>query len=250
MRATRVVDANAFLGKWPYWRMEVNTGDQLARHLERNGIQAAVVSSLRSTFADVEEGNAELLRACRNHPDTIFGLATLTPFTKKSGAGMQGLSSGEFKGIRLAPQYHGYPLGNASRVFETAESLHVPVVIPLRMIATWNLPTLSMAEILSTVGRFPKVPFVVSGTNYEAMVVLSMENVPQNLHFESSCLQWWDAVKLLAGRLGTARILLGTGTPVQYAQSGIGNVLESSLSPTALPKVAASNAETLFHLKG
>jgi hypothetical protein len=67
---TDVTDSNAYLGKWPYWNMEVNTGDQLAKHLNRNGISSALVSSLRSAFADVEEGNLELLDACKKHPDT------------------------------------------------------------------------------------------------------------------------------------------------------------------------------------
>ncbi|MDA4123160.1 MAG: hypothetical protein OK456_08290, partial [Thaumarchaeota archaeon] len=82
-----VTDANAYLGKWPYWNMQVNTGDQLVKYLANNGIDRALVGSLRSTFVDTEEGNLELLKACKKHSDKLFGLATLTPLSKKKDAG-------------------------------------------------------------------------------------------------------------------------------------------------------------------
>jgi uncharacterized protein len=248
MTKPEVTDANAYLGKWPYWNMEVNTGDQLAKHLNRNGVQSALVSSLRSAFADVEDGNLELLKACKRHPDTLFGLATLTPFSKKTGVGIQSLSSGTFKGIRLCPQHHGYPLANSSRVIEMAEDLRVPVVLHCRLIMTWNLPSLSMAEVLAFVQAHRGVPFVLSGVNYEAMAILSMRKKPENLYVETSCLQMWDAARLLLEELGPDRVLLGTGTPVQYAQSGTRNVLDSKLSHKQKQMVASSNARKLFRL--
>ena len=243
-----VTDSNAYLGKWAYWNMEVNTGDQLADHLKRNGIERALVSSLRSAFADVEEGNLELLKACRKHPDTLFGLATLTPFSKRKGVGIQALTSGTFKGIRVSPQYHGYPLANCSRVIEVAEDLGVPLVLSYRLILSWNLPTLGMGEVLSLVREHRRVSFVLSGVNYEAMTILSMKKPPANLFVETSCLQLWEGTRLLLESLGADRVLLGTGTPVQYARSATSNVLDSTLTPKQKERVASTNARRLFGL--
>jgi predicted TIM-barrel fold metal-dependent hydrolase len=146
------------------------------------------------------------------------------------------------------PQGHGYPLASCSRVIEIAEDLRVPVVLPCRMIMTWNLPSLSMGEMLSVVQANRRVPFVVSGVNYEAMTLLSMKKKPENLYIETSCLQMWGATELLLEELGPERVLLGTGTPVQYAQSGTKNILDSRLTQKQKERVAASNARTLFRL--
>jgi predicted TIM-barrel fold metal-dependent hydrolase len=243
-----VTDSNAYLGKWPYWNMEVNTGDQLAKHLRKNGIDRALVSSLRSAFVDAEDGNLELLEACKKHPDTLFGLATLTPFSKKKGAGIQALTSGIFKGIRLCPQHHGYPLANASRIIETAEDLRVPVVLTYRLIMSWNLPTISLGEVMSLVQENRKVNFVLSGANYDAAPILSLRKKPANLFIETSCLQMWDGARHFIEDLGPDRVLMGTGTPVQYAQSGTSNVLDSTLSVKQKKMVASSNARALFRL--
>ncbi len=248
MSRVEVTDANSYLGKWPYWNMEVNTGGQLVRYLKANGIDRALVSSLRSTFADTEQGNLELLKASKAHPKVIFGLATLTPLSKDKGAGTQALKDGVFKGIRLCPQYHGYSLGEASAVADLAEELGVPVVLAYRMILSWNLPSISMGDVFAFAEANPKVSVVLSGANYEAISILYRKKPPSNLFVETSCLQMWEGKELLLEHIGTSKVLLGTGGPVQYARSGVSNVVDSTLPDKEKEMVASSNARKLFGL--
>jgi len=243
-----VTDSNAYLGRWPYWDMQVSTGELLVRHMRKNGIGAALVGSLRSVFGDAEEGNLELLRACRKHPDTLFGHATLTPFSKRKGVGIQELTSGTFKGIRLYPQYHSFPLTNSEHILETAEDLRVPVVLPLRLVMSWNLPALSMGEMVSLAREYRRINFVFSGLDYEAAEILTLKKKPTNVYIETSCLQLWGAIPRLLEEPGGDRVLLGTGTPVQYAQSGVRNVLDSTPSDGQKAMVASKSARRLFRL--
>jgi len=196
----------------------------------------------------VEEGNKELMDACDRFPEKLYGLATLTPFGKREDLGYQGLASGRFKAIRIYPAYHGFPLANSATIIEAAEATGVPVVIPFRLIMNWELPTLSFAEIVSVVRASPKVPFVVSCLNYEAYALLSLRERPQNLHIETSCLQQESATEDFAALLGPDKVLLGTGTPAQYAQPGIQKILNSRLDEKQKAMVTHQNAARLFRV--
>ncbi|MDA4123159.1 MAG: amidohydrolase, partial [Thaumarchaeota archaeon] len=163
-------------------------------------------------------------------------------------AGIQSLSSGLFKGVRMCPQYHGFALDDASNIADLAEDLRVPIVLPFRLILSWNLPTMSMGAVLSFVKAHPGVSFVLSGVNYDVVTLLYQHKVPENLWVETSCLQMWQGKERLIKYLGPKHVLLGTGCPVQYARSGVSNVVESTLPDKEKRMVASSNARELFRL--
>jgi predicted TIM-barrel fold metal-dependent hydrolase len=241
-----MIDAHAYLGSWPYWKIEERTAEQLDAFLTANGIEKAIVSSLRSIFYDAEEGNRELLSASKKFPERLYGLATLSPFFRKEETGYQELKRGTFKGIKLYPRNHGFSLTRATKIFEAAEELKVPVVIPFRLILAWNLPSLTIDEILPVLRQWPKVTFVLSCFNYELMGSMLLNEFPPNLYFETSGLQVVDGIEILNQTVGAERVMLGTALPVQIAQSGIQKVLKARVNKEQLEAIKWKNAAELF----
>jgi predicted TIM-barrel fold metal-dependent hydrolase len=232
-----IIDANAYLGFWPYWRMEADTPDK------------ALVSSLRSIFFDAEDGNRELLAACEKYPDAFYGLATLGPLFKREETGFQELSTGTFRGIRIYPIYHGFSLISAKEIYDVAEEFRVPIVVPYRLISSWALPSLAAEEAIATAKEYPKVTFVISGFNYEEVGNLLRHRYPKNVYAETSGLQVVDGTEILLDSLGDDHVMLGTGLPASNPRSGIQKVLRSGLDKKRLDAVAWGNAASLFGIK-
>jgi predicted TIM-barrel fold metal-dependent hydrolase len=229
--------------------MEDKTAERLHKVVRSNGVDKALISSLRSVFYHAEEGNEEVLAACKKFGETFSGLATLTPLSDRKGPGYRGLKSGAFKGIRIYPQHHSFSLSNAQNVYELAEKLDVPVVICYRLIMSWSLPSPSIEEVLALPPRYPKVKFVLSGFNYDIIGVLLARRFPPNLYVETSGAALDHGVEMLVEILGTDHVMLGTGLPVQYPQSGIQKVLHAKLDKKQMTAVTHGNAAKLFAIK-
>jgi predicted TIM-barrel fold metal-dependent hydrolase len=243
-----ITDAHAYLGNWPYWRMGATTADSLVEVLKSNGIDQAVVSSLKSVFYHTDEGNEEVLAACKKYREIIHGLATLTPLSERKGTGFQGVKTGAFKGIRIYPQHHSFNISTATRIFEVAEEQKVPVVVAYRVTMSWAFPAVSMDGVLAVAREYPKVKFVLSGFNYDILSVLLARLFPANLYVETSGFQIVEGVETLVNTLGADHVMLGTGLPVQFPQSGIQKVLHAKLDEKRLDAVKWKNAARLFRL--
>ena len=68
-----LIDANAWLGHYPFRAVPDNTPEALLRLMDRHGIAQAVVSSLHSVFyTDAHSGNEELARWTSAHRDRLI----------------------------------------------------------------------------------------------------------------------------------------------------------------------------------
>ena len=54
-----IFDANAFIGKWPYWPVASSSAHDVIDELHRYKIEKAAVCSTRSVFVNWEDGNRE-----------------------------------------------------------------------------------------------------------------------------------------------------------------------------------------------
>jgi predicted TIM-barrel fold metal-dependent hydrolase len=242
-----IIDAHTYLGTWPYWVVNEKTADELYECLSTNGVDKAIVSSLRSIFYNAEEGNQELIKACDKYPESLYGLATLTPFFRREDSGYQALSSGNLKGIKIYPLDHGYGLESASNIFHVAEDFRVPVVIPYRLAMTWSLPNIPVAEAISVARHFHRVTFVLSCFDYGILPSILLREFPKNLYVETSGFQM--GIELLTRGLNANHVLLGTALPVQYPQPGIQKVLNAQVNTEELEAIKWKNAAAIFGIK-
>src|SRR5262249_25988931 len=132
-----ILDANAWLGHYPFRAVPHHTPDGLLRLMDRHGIDRAVVASLHAVFyRDPQPGNEELARWVAPHRDRLVPCAVLTPLY----AGWEGdlgrwCEEWGMRGVRLFPEHHRYSLAGpeclALARAATARGLHL--AIPLRL---------------------------------------------------------------------------------------------------------------------
>lgn len=246
-----IVDANAFFGEWPYWRLPTPATEQgLFSWLDRLGVEAAALSSTKAVLLDGRSGNAEVLALAGRHPGRLVAIATVNPAAGAAAVEDVELSlAGGARGLRLAPAFHGYrpvpsPVLNA--VLERAREAGVPVLLNFRLLMNWGFPHLPATEAMPLIERFRDVRFVLAGVNrVDFGAALDLASLG-DIYLETSCLQEFGAVAAAVARLGADRVLLGTGAPMQYPSCGLAKVAHARLDEEARAQVLGGNAARLF----
>ena len=110
-----LLDANGWLGHYPFRAVTDPTPDGLLRRMDRCGIERAVVSSLHCVFyTDAHRGNEELARWVHRHRDRLVPCATLNPaFPGWERDLRECCESWNMRGLRLFPSHHRYALTSA-----------------------------------------------------------------------------------------------------------------------------------------
>ena len=132
-----LLDANAWLGHYPFRAVPNNTSDALLRLMDRHGIGKAVVSSLHCVFySDVHSGNDELAQWVRPHRDRLIPCATLNPMAPGWERDLrQCCDEWDMRGVRLFPAHHRYSLTSPQclELTRAAADRKLHVAIPLRL---------------------------------------------------------------------------------------------------------------------
>ena len=75
-----IIDVNAYIGHWPFRKIEYDTAEKLLRLMDNKGIDIACVSNLNSIFyRDVMEGNIELIKQIKTHTDRFIPFGLINP---------------------------------------------------------------------------------------------------------------------------------------------------------------------------
>jgi len=134
-------------------------------------------------------------------------------------------------------------------ILKMASKLAWPVLIPIRLMMNWGLPTLDVRTIGGIAAAYSHVQFIIGGVNYgELADALAVMNRYNNVAIETSCLQSLGGVKLLADEVGPERVLLGTGLPLQYPSAGLAKIEHAEISDRAKELILGLNAERLLGL--
>src|SRR5690606_20335374 len=174
--AEMLIDVNAYVGHWPFRRRRYNTCAARVERMKRFGVDLALVSNLNGIFyKNPQSANEELfeeLKSSREFRDRFVPFAVINPayaawrdhFAESTGRmGM--------RGIRLYPQYHGYPLEHPAWVelVNRARDLDIPVAIALRMVdarpSSWmDLPRSSewaLRDVIPIIRAVPDARFLI-----------------------------------------------------------------------------------------
>jgi predicted TIM-barrel fold metal-dependent hydrolase len=224
-----LLDANAWLGHYPFRAVPHNTPGGLLRLMDRHGIERAVVSSLHSVFyTDAHSGNEELAQWVRPHRDRLIPFATLNPaFPGWERDLAQCCAEWDMRGLRLFPAHHRFALASppCTDLVRAAAERGLSVAIPLRledrrqqhwMDAT---PEVTLAEIAELARACPQADIVV----LEAIGVESSPFVRDpsladaRVYFEISrmAVVLQRTIPTLLERLGARRLVFGTGMPLK-----------------------------------
>ncbi len=131
-----LLDANAWLGHFPFRHVPHTTPDALLGLIDRHQIERAIVSSLHAVFyRDPQPGNEELASWVAPHRDRLIPCATLNP--AYAGWERDLKQCREEWGFPRPPDsaYHDFRLAGAEcrELVEAATGQGLHVAIPLRL---------------------------------------------------------------------------------------------------------------------
>jgi predicted TIM-barrel fold metal-dependent hydrolase len=251
-----IIDINAFIGNWPYWPVRATTAQDLVAELSGWHIDRAAICSTRSLFVNWEDGNRETEAAVRKYPQTLIpfaclGTQDLTPDREVHDYDFDGYQRRGFRGIRLYPQHHSYhPLFEAfvDRICEEAQARRWPILLPLRTIMNWAMPSLDPAVIGAVVERHPKNTWILAGINYlhELQLAVSLMRRFETVHLETSCVMGFEAIPKLVRKCGAEHILFGSGAPIQHGGANLVKIASARISDSAREAILFRNALRLI----
>lgn len=251
-----IFDANAFIGKWPYWPVASSSASEVVFDLSSHHIDKAAICSTRSVFVNWEDGNREVESAAAAFPDTLAPFACLG--TRELSHAICNLpynfhdyATRGFKGIRLYPQHHSYHLLYQSfvdEILEDAAARHWPVLLPLRIIMNWGMPSLDPSLLAAIVNRHPKVLWILAGINYlhELQMATSLMRRYPSVYLETSCVMGYAAIEKTVQTYGHAQILFGSGAPLQLAGASLSKILHARISDDAQTAILGDNLHRLL----
>lgn len=132
-----IIDANCFLGHYPFRSLRHNTADSLLALMDRNGVDQAIVSSLHAVFyRNAQRGNEELHDETKPFRDRLIPIAAVNPKYVGWIADLeQAAEQWRMRGVTLWPAHHGYDLRDefGQAALERIEQLGLPLVLTQRL---------------------------------------------------------------------------------------------------------------------
>lgn len=251
-----IFDANAFIGKWPYWPVRSTEPSEVASELAGWGIDRAAICSMRSVFVNWEDGNCEVEAAAKQNPAhfspfACLGTQELSHVLPRRAYEFSEYVARGFCGVRLYPQHHSYHLlyeAFVDSILEDAESRGWPVVLPLRILMNWGMPSLDLSVIETLVTRHPRVIWILAGINYlhELQLAVSLMRRYPSVHLETSCVMGYAAIEKTVQQCGAAQILFGSGAPVQHGAAALSKILHAELSSSDREAILGGNLKRLL----
>lgn len=130
--ARDVIDANAFLGKWPFQNFGESAAE-LVDLMDRKGVDQALVSATESVFyRNVHSGNRELIEAIQGYEDRLIPVATINPtYAAWKDDLAECLDEFGMEAVKLLPLYHDYDLSEPTvrELFAICAERGVPVIL-------------------------------------------------------------------------------------------------------------------------
>jgi len=214
-----LLDANAYIGEWPFRRLRHSTPKQVLSLMSRADIERAFVSSLTAVFRqDTGPCNEQLLDTVANHRDRLLPLATINPSYPDWQSDLP--EPGRFAGVRLYPNYHGYQAEEAMPLVQESASRGLPVFIAVRLQdERQHHPAAKVAAVAAeSLGR-------LADSCPSARIVATMARLGEakellkhpNIFIDLSGIQGpAGCIESLVDEFGSHRLLFGTGIPLQY----------------------------------
>jgi predicted TIM-barrel fold metal-dependent hydrolase len=132
-REEPLVDANAYLGNWPHREVSNSSAEGLLAHMDRKGVDRALVSAIEATlYRDVHAANRLLRDRVEGNEDRLLPVATVNPAYPEWEADLEtAIEDWGFRAAKLLPTYHEYDLDDPAAIdcLQTCAELDVPVVV-------------------------------------------------------------------------------------------------------------------------
>ena len=149
------------------------------------------------------------------------------------------------------PQHHSYHLLYESFVDEILEDAATrcwPVMLPLRVIMNWGVPSLDPSDMHAIVTRHPRVTWILAGINYlhELQMATSLMQRHPTVNLETSCVMGYAAIEKIVQRWGSSQLLFGSGSPLQHGGAGLSKIMRAAIPADAQDAILGGNLARLI----
>ena len=225
-----LIDVNTYIGHWPFRQLRHNTVRALVRRMDQHGIDRAVVASLHGMFyKNVQPANEELAGETRRYLDRLIPFATLNPTYPGWEEDLRRCAEDlGLCGIRLYPQYHGYPLNDpvGLELIDAATERGWAIQVPMRVVDRRQRHRWDLAEDLP-VAAFEEIFSLRPQTRWMILngVGLDGKRLPAEARFlveisrMTSVLQ--GTIPTLLETAGPEHVAFGTGMPFKVPEPAL-----------------------------
>jgi predicted TIM-barrel fold metal-dependent hydrolase len=247
-----LIDFYSFTGPWPFWNAPHLEPPSMLQLLDRHNIDAAAICSTVSIFDDWRVGNEQTIELASRYPKRFIPFVSVNPAVPGDVVArhLTDYKKRGVRGVRLYPQHHHYSLTGtaaAEQMFSVIQRLELPVVLPARLIMHWGLPVLDPAAIEAVVQKWPKIRFVLSGTNYgEELWLTDFLKRHENVDTEISGAQGFRSVDYIVTSVGYRRVLFGAGAPLMYPACALAKLRVLRLPLEQKAAIQSENARRLL----
>jgi predicted TIM-barrel fold metal-dependent hydrolase len=247
-----MIDTCAFVGRWPFRKLQSSSVSDLAESCKANGIIRAVVGSLDAVFYnDPMEADETLAQELPPQFALAISHNPTLPFAKRDVIA----NALKAKVVRIYPGYHGYSLEEPCvREFcETAAQSGLAVQIMHKMddirldyIARQSPPPLE--NILALADSVPSGKFLLSGYNVSASVqnariIQQIPNLFVDTAYSGNIVFPYEE---LAEVYPVERILFATHQPLFCPDVNCLAVSYAQMPQDTVERILRRNAEVLF----
>lgn len=252
------IDANVFLGAYPFRRVPGTSLDAVIRAMDRVGTDGAWVSHLPGLFwRDPTAGNAWLFETVHAEP-RLRPVAAVHPGLPHWERVLADAVEHGAAAVRADPTYYGIdPAGGAMRALAAAcGDTGVPLVLSVRLEdgrqrhpndGAAELPAAAVRTLLRT---HPELRLLVTHAD---------RGFIEEVHFGSTPAEaarvWWDIcwiwgppedhLELLLGTVGPDRFVFGTGLPLRIPENSMAKLDLLDLSDADRAAIEHGNLDRL-----
>jgi hypothetical protein len=255
-----LIDTNVYLSNWAVRHSWAENPRNVVEKLGRHGVTSAWVGSFDGVLhTDLASVNARLADACaREGSGVLRAFGTINPTFPDWEEDLRRChETHRMPGVRLFPNYHGYPLDDARfvRLLEIAKrrALLVQIVISIEDDRSQN-PALVAApvQVAPLVDALKNIPGArvmllnsgsrVLGANNPLLVRL----VTARVGFEIATLEGVAGITSLLQRTPEIRLSFGSHAPYFYFEAALLKLQESDLTSAQLAALTHGNARALL----
>jgi predicted TIM-barrel fold metal-dependent hydrolase len=236
----QIIDANTTVGAHPSHRLDMSVESLVAR-MDNHQIAASLTLSTIGIFYNHVQGNAATIEAARAS-NRLVPVATVNPKDYfGTAADMQSIRTQGFRIAKFFPAQQGWCIDSAAfaEVLRQLAPLKMPIMLDA---ATPGEPS-SIARMIQD---YP-APVILCSISLDVLSesIAVMAQQP-NVMLETHDLHVPGALQMLAQRVGSDRVVFGSGAPMRSVPSSLQYVLSSDLSDEDKQRVLGGNIRRIL----
>ena len=240
-----IIDVHAEIGSTPVWGVSF-TEANLARSMQKYGVQRSVISSTIGNSCDFRRGNAQIAKIVESKKAMLGCVVVNMNYPEQAQQEMHAyLTSDQFAALLLTSGIRGRHVTLA----ETEEILnaHRRFVKPVFLHTPNQEAALAANEIAKTFNVMKFVLLGMGGEDWRMATILAERTL--NLVLEVSGSSSPDKIQFAVERIGAHRIVYGSGLPYVDPSAIIGLVQDAEISDSDKNNIFEGSALRLFGRK-